>query len=84
MSTMTVGDRTMRIQSDGLVEQKPIRRQVGAPASDGTDGIVGSPGTARRRGIHTANQRLLDDLSDEGRPRHLAPPRFPRERGVLY
>ena len=79
---MTVGDHTMRIQSDGLVEQTPIRRQIGASATDGADEIAGPPGTARRRGIRIPDQRLLGDLSEEGRPRHVAPPRFPRERGV--
>ena len=74
MSTMTIGNRTMCILSDGLIEQTPIRREFGTSASDGADDIPGSPGTTRRRGIRIADQRVLVDLSDEGRSRHVAPP----------
>ena len=79
---MTVRASTMCILSDSLLEQTPIRRQVSASASDGADDIPGSPGTARRRGIRIADQRFLGDVSVEERPRHVVPPRFPREGGV--
>lgn len=71
MSTMTVGARTMCILSDGLVEQTPIRRQVGASALDGADEVAGSSGAARQRGIRIVDNRLLGDLPVEGRSRHL-------------
>ena len=82
---MTVRASTMCILSDSLLEQTPIRRQVSASASDGADdipGSPGSPGSARRRGIRIADQRFLGDVSVEERPRHVVPPRFPREGGV--
>ena len=72
----------MRVLGDGLVEQTPVRRQIWAPATDSTDEIAGQPGTARWRSIRVADQRVLDDLSHQGGPRHVAPPRFARERGV--
>ena len=74
----------MCILSYGLVEQTPVRRQVGASASDGADNIAGSPGTARRRGVRIADQRLPDHFSDERRQRHVVPPSFPRERDMQF
>ena len=37
---MIVGNRAMCIPIDSLVEQTPIRRQVGAAASDGADEVA--------------------------------------------
>ena len=54
----------------------------GPIAANGSDEIAGEPGTARRRGVRVADQRVLDVLPDEGRPSHVAPPHFARERGV--
>ena len=51
VSATTVGDATMRVLGDGLVEQAPARGQIGTPAADGTDETAGQPGTARKRGI---------------------------------
>ena len=79
---MSVGDDTMGVLSDGFVEQMPIRREVGTSASDCTDDIAGSPGTARRRGVRIADRCRLSNLSVEGWQRHVASPRFPLERGV--
>lgn len=81
-STMIVGDHAMCILSDSLVEQTPIRRQVGVSASDGTDEIAGQIGTAPCLVSRPENQRVLDDFTGEARRRHVAPPRFVRQRGV--
>ena len=65
MSTMIVGNRAMCIPIDSLVEQTPIRRQVGAAALDGADQIAGQIGAAPCRVSRPGNQCVLDDLPDE-------------------
>ena len=82
MSTMSVGDDTMDIPSDGFVEQTPVRRHVRASASVGVDDIADLPGTTLRRGVRIADRRRLCNPSDEGWQHHVASPRFPFERGV--
>ena len=79
---MIVGNRATCIPTDSLVEQTPIRRQVGVSASDGTDEIAGQIGTAPCRVRRPGNQCVLDNFTSEARPRHVAPPRFVRQRGV--
>ena len=64
---MVVGDRTMCIPSDSLVEQTPILRQVGASASDGAEEIAGQVGAAPGRVSRTDNQCVLDGFPVEGR-----------------
>ena len=63
VSTTTVGDATMRVLGDGLVEQTPICRQIGASASEGADEVAGQPGTARWRSIRVARINAFSMIS---------------------
>ena len=47
VSTTTVGDATLLVLGDSLVEQSPVRRQIGTSAADSADEVPGQPGTAR-------------------------------------
>ena len=69
VSATTVGDATMRVLGDGLVERAPVRGRTSTPAADGTDETAGQPGTARKRGIRAADESILDDLSRAGNDR---------------
>ena len=62
MSTMTVNAASSRILDDSLVDQTCIRRQVGAPAANDVDELVGEIRSARCRHRSAVVWGIRDDL----------------------